>query len=36
MENSLDMIKSGWFLLKSPFTFWYLFIIGKNPIKEIF
>jgi len=35
LENSRCMAGLGIYLLIEPFEFWYLFIIGKNPFKEL-
>ncbi len=35
MEESLQMLKMGGYLLIAPFVFWHFFIIGKNPFTEM-
>lgn len=35
VEESIDSIKDGGYLIIAPIMFWYFFIIGKNPFTEM-
>lgn len=35
IEESKDSLELGLELIRIPFLFWYYFIIGKNPLKEL-